>query len=224
MITEISQRRMTLLMDFTWRSRGLPWALQYQATDRDTYRIAYRMIKKLLLNGIPNWIPILVPGGLPNDYQEANGYSTEAAYRDGHREVDQEHTEVIIRMTFRKKRATDTLRNADSREAGICICKPPFRERKRTPIAVCMTTYCEVYMLDMDQWHTTHAWCNCRILPPSMVTSESHMRTDSNADARSESSHHCQSHDETALLWRRDWEDWDASYDSKSTGWTSHEA
>jgi hypothetical protein len=28
-------------------------------------------------------MPILFTGGLPNDYQEANGYSTEAAYRDG---------------------------------------------------------------------------------------------------------------------------------------------
>jgi hypothetical protein len=29
-------------------------------------------------------------GGLPNDYREANGYSTEAAYQDGRREVEQE--------------------------------------------------------------------------------------------------------------------------------------
>jgi len=26
---------------------------------------------------------------------------------------------------------------------------------------------CEVYVLDMDQWHTTHARCNWRIQPPS---------------------------------------------------------
>ena len=60
--------------------------------------------------------------GLPNDYREANGYSTEAAYRDGPREVDRERTEAIIRMTFREKRATETLPNAESRVAEICIC------------------------------------------------------------------------------------------------------
>ena len=47
--------------------------------------------------------------GLPNDYREANGYSTEAAYRDGHREVEQERTKAIIQMTF-----TETLLNAES--------------------------------------------------------------------------------------------------------------
>jgi hypothetical protein len=83
--------------------------------------------------------------GLPNDYRETNGYSTEAAYRDGHREVDQERTEAIIRMTFREKRATETLPNAESRDAEICIynIQAAFREQKRAPIAVSMTTYCE---------------------------------------------------------------------------------
>jgi hypothetical protein len=48
--------------------------------------------------------------------------STETAYRDGHSEADQERTEAIIRMTFSKKRATETLPNAESRDAKICIC------------------------------------------------------------------------------------------------------
>jgi hypothetical protein len=33
---------------------------------------------------------------LPNDYREANEYSSEAAYPDGHRDFNQESTEVII--------------------------------------------------------------------------------------------------------------------------------
>jgi hypothetical protein len=45
MITEISQRRISLPKDFTWRPRGLPGVLQYQATERDAYQMAYRRIK-----------------------------------------------------------------------------------------------------------------------------------------------------------------------------------
>jgi len=44
-MTEISQRRISLPKDFTWRSRGLPRALPYQATDQDAYRMTYRTIK-----------------------------------------------------------------------------------------------------------------------------------------------------------------------------------
>jgi hypothetical protein len=62
-------------------------------------------------------MPILLTGGLPNDYREANGYSTEAACRDGRREVDRERTKAIIRMTF-----TETLPNAESRDGEICKC------------------------------------------------------------------------------------------------------
>ena len=62
-------------------------------------------------------MPILLTGGLPNDYREANGYSTETAYRDGHREVEQERTKAIIQMTF-----TETLLNAESRDGEISKC------------------------------------------------------------------------------------------------------
>jgi len=89
--------------------------------------------------------------GLPNDYRETNGYSTEAANRDGHREVDQERTETIIRMTSTEKRSTETLPDAESTDAGIRICKAAFQEQKCAPIAGSMTTYCEAYVLDMDQ-------------------------------------------------------------------------
>ena len=69
--------------------RGLPGAQPDKATAGDVYRMAYQRIKRLWPNGIPNGIPNHLTGGLPNDYREANGYSTEAAYRDCRREVDQ---------------------------------------------------------------------------------------------------------------------------------------
>jgi len=122
MITEISQRRISLRKDFTWRSRGLPGALPYQATDQDAYRMAYRRIKKQSPNGIPSWMPTLHTRDLPKDYREANRYSTEAAYRDGHREVNQERTKAMIRMTFTEKRSTETLLNAELRDGEICKC------------------------------------------------------------------------------------------------------
>jgi len=98
--------------------------------DREDYREPYRTkpLTKTLTewhtkgsilspNGIPKWIPILLIGSLPNDYREANGYSTEAAYQDGHREVKQERTKAIIQMTF-----TETLLNAEARDGEICKC------------------------------------------------------------------------------------------------------
>jgi len=54
--------------------------------------------------------------GLPNDYREANGYSTEAVHR-WPRDDDQEQTEATIQMTY-----TETLPNAESRDAAISIC------------------------------------------------------------------------------------------------------
>jgi len=97
--------------------RGLPGAQPYQATDRDAYRMAYRRIKNYRRTAYRTECGTI----LPNDYRETNGYSTEAAYRDGHSEVDQERTEAIIRMTFTKKRSIETLLNTASRDGEICI-------------------------------------------------------------------------------------------------------
>jgi len=47
MITDISLQRISLLNDFTLRSRGFPGALPYQATDRDAYGMAYQRIKSI---------------------------------------------------------------------------------------------------------------------------------------------------------------------------------
>jgi methionine synthase I (cobalamin-dependent) len=57
------------------------------------------------------------------------------AYRDGHKRVVQEHSEGIIEMTFR-----ETLPDVESRDAAIRICQVAFREEKRLPIVVSMTT------------------------------------------------------------------------------------
>jgi len=61
------------------RMRGLPGALPYQPTDRDAYRMAYRTIKYYRRTEYRTECGMI----LPNDFREANGYSTEAAYRDG---------------------------------------------------------------------------------------------------------------------------------------------
>jgi hypothetical protein len=84
--------------------------------------MADRRIINLLPNGILNPMPNLFTKGLQNDHRQDNGYSTETPYRDGHREVDQERTEAIIKMAFTKKRSTETLPHAKLRDAEICIC------------------------------------------------------------------------------------------------------
>jgi len=101
-------------------------------------------------------MPNYISRGLPNDYQEANGYSTEAAYRDGHREVHQERTEAIIRMTFTEERPPRPyqMQNEEVPESVYAMYKAAFREQKRAPIEVNMTTSCEAYVLDMDRWYT----------------------------------------------------------------------
>jgi hypothetical protein len=67
-------------------------------------------------------MPNHITRGLPNDNREANGYSTEAVYR-WPREVDQEHTEAIIRMTFTEKQSTETLPDAESTDAESAYAK-----------------------------------------------------------------------------------------------------
>jgi hypothetical protein len=74
-------------------------------------------------NGIPNGIPNHLTGGLPNDYREANGYSTEAAYRDGRREVDQEVYHEVDRQSLPSRpRFTETpalLESASARRLSL---------------------------------------------------------------------------------------------------------
>jgi hypothetical protein len=67
--------------------------------------------------------------------------------------VDQERTEAIIRMNFTEKRSTETLPNAQLRDAEICKCNAQsgFPRAKRAPITVSMITYFEAYVLDTDQ-------------------------------------------------------------------------
>jgi len=49
--------------------------------------------------------------------------------------------------------------------------KAASRRQKRVPITVSMITYFEAYVLDMDQWYTTHAQCNwSQYCHPRVVT------------------------------------------------------
>jgi len=69
-------------------------------------------------NGIPNGIPNHLTGGLPNDYREANGYSTKSAYRDGRREVDQEVYHEVDRQSLPSRaRFTETPAQLESASA-----------------------------------------------------------------------------------------------------------
>jgi hypothetical protein len=78
---------------------------------------------------------------------------TDAAYRDGHREVDQECAEAISRMTYPEKRPPRPyqMQNEEMPESSYAMYKAAFREQKRAPIVVSMTTYWEAYVLDMGQ-------------------------------------------------------------------------
>ena len=94
-----------------------------------------------------------------------------------------EISKAIFHMSFEEKRTTKTPKSA------YALSKAAFQKQKHAPIMVSMTTYSEADILDMDQWHTAHAWCIWHILPPTMGTTESHMRTDDEDDARSARSH-----------------------------------
>ena len=82
--------------------------------------------------------------------------------------------------------------NQEMPRSAYAMYKAAFREQQRAPITVSMTTYCEAYMLDMDQWYIIHAQCN---LPPfsnpRMVSCKSHTRIDGYDGASSGSSHYC---------------------------------
>lgn len=120
MITKVSKWWISLPKDYTLISRGFPAALPYQATDQDTYRMAYGRIKKQSPNVIQSWMPTPRTRGLQNNYREANWSSSNVTYRDGHREVNQERTEAMIRMTLTGKLSTMSLLNAELRDGEIC--------------------------------------------------------------------------------------------------------
>ena len=80
MTTEHNHQDLTATTSHGDQTRELPEPQPDKATAGDVYRMAYRSIKTLWPNAIPNILPNHLAGGLPKDYQEANGYSTEAAY------------------------------------------------------------------------------------------------------------------------------------------------
>ena len=54
-------------------------------------------------------------------------------------------------MTFTEMRSTETLPNEEMGRSANAMYKAAFREQKRTPNTVSMTTYCYAYVLDMDK-------------------------------------------------------------------------
>jgi len=172
MIPEISHWRISLPKDFIWRSRGVPGALPDQATDRDTYRMAYRRITNY--RWMAYWTECRT--NLPNDYQEANGYSTDAAYRDCQEKSTKNAPKLSSEWLSRSWPPRPyQMPNQEMPKSADTIYKAAFQEQKRAPNAVSMTTYCETYVLDMDQWYTTFADAIGAFYHPQTVTSGSHL-------------------------------------------------
>jgi len=60
---------------------------------------------------------------LTERHTELNAQTTlREAYRDDYRDINQERTEAVIQMTSTEKQSIETLPNAESRYAEICIC------------------------------------------------------------------------------------------------------
>jgi len=63
--------------------------------------------------------------------------------------------------------------------------KAAFREQKRAPIMVSMTTYCHAYVLDTDQWYTAHTQCNWhQFCHPQEVTASAILEPQSRCQER----------------------------------------
>lgn len=72
---------------------------------------------------------------------------------------------------------TKTLQNTKFRDGEICKCnaKSIFPRAKRAPIILRMITYLVAYMLDKEQWYTTHAHGNLsQFCHPWVVTVSKH--------------------------------------------------
>jgi len=80
--------------------------------------------------------------------------------------------------------------NQDMPKSAYAIYKAAFREQKRTPITVSVTTYVKLthYITINDMLPTPMQLANSSTRKWSQA---SHMRTDGYDDARSASSHHC---------------------------------
>ena len=191
MITETSQRRISLLEDFRWRSRGLPGALSYEATEQDASWIAYWRIKKLSGNSIPNWIPNDHHQGLSNDYREPTNICRSCLLRLPQRSQPGTHPsyhpndchwETVHRVPteWRINRCRDlhiqcTKRLSESRSAHLSQGVWPPTARLT----------CSIWINDIPPTaNAIGALFHLR-----MVTSEPQMRTDGYDDARSGCSH-----------------------------------
>ena len=56
--------------------------------------------------------------------------------------------------------------NQEMPQSTYAMYKAAFLEQKSASIMLIMTTNCEANLLDMVQWHPTHAWCTWCFLPP----------------------------------------------------------
>lgn len=66
-----------------------------------------------------------------------------------------------------------------------------FWDQNWACIMVSMTTYCDAYMVDMDQWYTTNTWSSLHPFNnPRMASSQQDLSTDIFDNARSGSSRH----------------------------------
>jgi hypothetical protein len=113
--------------------------------------------QKLWLNDIPIWMPCNKTRHRPNTYWER------------HSNVDQESIEVIITMTFSKKRPLEWYRIPNQELVGLNQ-QAVFRQRMYAVIAVIMIPWCEAYVLDHNQCYTATLWwlvdCNTHKFVP----------------------------------------------------------
>jgi len=102
--------------------------------------------------------------GLPNDCWEANGIlpmiTTEIA-------IDGSTKNAPMPTSKWRSQRTGLLRPYLLLNQGIArfshaMYQAFIAEQNSCRITVSMTTYCDTYMLDIDQWYSTHAQCNWR--------------------------------------------------------------
>ena len=135
-------------------------------------------VKRITVSlSIPSHWPIRLPNGVPKDQKlSPNGIPnwmwkdfTEAVYRNGPEKSTKNTPKLSSKWLspWSGPPRPYKIPHQGMTRSAYTIYKAAFREQKRATITVSMTTYCEAYMLGMDQGHTTHAWFNWRILPPS---------------------------------------------------------
>ena len=97
-------------------------------------------------------MPILLTGGLPNDYREAIGYSTEAVYREG-TENSTKNSPKVSSNSFSPRSGPPRpyqTPNQEMARSAIAMQKAACPGPKRFCYMVSMT-YRDVNVLELDQ-------------------------------------------------------------------------